>query len=229
MTGLRRLVRAASVEREPLARTNGVRMWLRRNDWRLLADVVETPPGRELVSFETNRDGTRAVTVDDDGAVHVPFDFDAVFETYVSERWVARSGNRRLSPAQLDLFYRIKRLVPRPAQLAARRLLIRRHGLPIFPTWPVDSSVESLVRLYLHCLIAANDGRDQPFDWFWPDGAPSCAILTHDIETSDGLDRCAWLMSMDERAGIKASFQVIPEERYSISSAFMPPYWFCQR
>ncbi len=208
MSGLRRLVRAASVEREPLARTNGVRMWLRRNDWRLLADVVETPPGRELVSFETNRDGTRAVTVDDDGAVHVPFDFDAVFETYVSERWVARSGNRRLSPAQLDLFYRIKRLVPRPAQLAARRLLIRRHGLPIFPTWPVDSSVESLVRLYLHCLIAANDGRDQQFDWFWPDGARAALTLSHDVETAEGLALAVRLADLEEELGFRSSFNI---------------------
>ena len=208
MRGLRRLVRALLVEREPVAHAGGERLWLNRNDWRLLADVAETQPGRELVSFETNRDGTRAVTVDGDGAVHVPFDFDAAFEAYVSERWVARSGNRRLSPAQLDLFYRVKRLVPRFVQLAARRVLIRRHGLPAFPTWPVDSSVESLMHLYLHSLIVANGGRDQQFDWFWPEGARAALTLSHDVETAEGLALAVRLADLEEELGFRSSFNI---------------------
>jgi len=56
-----------------------------------------------------------------------------------------------------------------------------------------------------------------PFIWFWPDGAPSCAILTHDIETSDGLDRCAWAHE-DGRARrpSRRRSQVVPEERYEV-------------
>src|SRR5439155_837759 len=42
-------------------------------------------------------------------------------------------------------------------------------------------------------------------------------IVTHDIETADGFDRCAWLMDADDSAGIKSSFQVVPEDRYSVA------------
>jgi peptidoglycan/xylan/chitin deacetylase (PgdA/CDA1 family) len=208
VNGLRRLVRAAPTEREPVVHRGGKRLWLRRNNWRLLADVADTHRGRDLISFESNRDGSRAVTVDDDGVVHVPFDVDAVFETYVSERWVARSGNRSLSPAQLDLFYRVKGLIPRQAQLSARRLLIRRHGLPVFPDWPVDTSVESLARFYLHCLIVANEGRDQRFDWFWPAGATAAITLSHDVETAEGLALAVKLADLEEDLGFRSSFNV---------------------
>ena len=60
-----------------------------------------------------------------------------------------------------------------------------------------------------------------PFIWFWPDGAPSSAIMTHDVETSAGRDRCTWLMDVDDAYGIKASFQIVPEERYEVSPAFL--------
>jgi hypothetical protein len=60
-----------------------------------------------------------------------------------------------------------------------------------------------------------------PFVWFWPHGAPSCAIVTHDVETSVGRDRCSWMMDEDDRYGIKASFQIVPEERYAVSPAFL--------
>jgi hypothetical protein len=57
--------------------------------------------------------------------------------------------------------------------------------------------------------------------WFWPDGAPSCTIVTHDVETAEGLDRCTWLMDVDDGAAIKASFQIVPEGRYVASAAFL--------
>ena len=53
-----------------------------------------------------------------------------------------------------------------------------------------------------------------PFIWFWPDANSSCAIMTHDVETLSGRDFCAELMDIDDSFGIKASFQIIPEDRY---------------
>ena len=28
--------------------------------------------------------------------------------------------------------------------------------------------------------------REFPFIWFWPDGAPGCVMMTHDIEGPEG-------------------------------------------
>ena len=52
-----------------------------------------------------------------------------------------------------------------------------------------------------------------PFIWFWPDGAPACGMMTHDIEGQAGLDFCDELMDIDDAHGIKSSFQLIPEGR----------------
>ena len=60
-----------------------------------------------------------------------------------------------------------------------------------------------------------------PFVWFWPDGYSSCATITHDVETRVGRDYCAQLMDLNDHYGIKTSFQVVPELRYEVPSAFL--------
>jgi hypothetical protein len=60
-----------------------------------------------------------------------------------------------------------------------------------------------------------------PFVWFWPDGARSCVIMTHDVDTLRGRDFCSQLMTIDDDARIKSSFQIVPEGRYPVSDAFL--------
>ena len=45
--------------------------------------------------------------------------------------------------------------------------------------------------------------------------------MTHDVETNKGLDFCTKLMDIDDSFDIKASFQIIPEERYTSSSKLL--------
>jgi len=60
-----------------------------------------------------------------------------------------------------------------------------------------------------------------PFIWFWPHGRKACAIVTHDVETAVGRDFCGSLMDIDDEFGIKAAFQVVPEERYAVSDEYL--------
>jgi hypothetical protein len=46
-------------------------------------------------------------------------------------------------------------------------------------------------------------------------------MMTHDVEAIDGRDFCGRLMDLDDTAGIKAAFQVVPERRYPVSDAFL--------
>jgi hypothetical protein len=69
--------------------------------------------------------------------------------------------------------------------------------------------------------VQANNGKEIPFIWFWPKGYSSCIALTHDVETTKGRDSCAALMDLDESFGIKSSFQLIPEDRYSLTEPFL--------
>lgn len=90
-----------------------------------------------------------------------------------------------------------------------------------FPEWPVDRTVDALHEKALLMSLRAMRLREIPFIWFWPEGASSCAILTHDVETTAGRDFCPMLMDVDDRFGFKASFQVVPENRYEVSDSYL--------
>src|SRR5208283_91600 len=45
--------------------------------------------------------------------------------------------------------------------------------------------------------------------------------MTHDVETRAGRDFTSQLMDLDDSHGFKASFQVIPEERYEVSDRYV--------
>jgi hypothetical protein len=60
-----------------------------------------------------------------------------------------------------------------------------------------------------------------PFIWFWPDGLPACAIMTHDVEAPAGKSFCDALMDLDDSFGVKSSFQVVPEDRYPVETEWL--------
>lgn len=45
--------------------------------------------------------------------------------------------------------------------------------------------------------------------------------MTHDVETADGRDFCGNLMEMEAVVGVASSFEVVPEERYEVTPAFL--------
>ena len=82
----------------------------------------------------------------------------------------------------------------------------------------MDTSVEDI---FERDLLAAMKGAglgSTPFIWFWPDGASSAAVMTHDVEATAGLALVPDLMDIDDEFGIKASFQLVPEQRYVVSN-----------
>ncbi|MGA9789083.1 MAG: hypothetical protein WBQ43_00220 [Terriglobales bacterium] len=81
----------------------------------------------------------------------------------------------------------------------------------------MDNVFEQLMLL----SFRACDVERIPFIWFWPERNSSCAIMTHDVETKAGRDFCQTLMDIDDSLGFKASFQIIPEERYEVSPEFL--------
>ena len=90
-----------------------------------------------------------------------------------------------------------------------------------FPDWPVDTTVERIHQKLLALSLKAQGLERIPFIWFWPEGFSSCAILTHDVEDPPGKAFCGRLMDLDEAAGFRSSFQVVPENRYPVSASFL--------
>jgi hypothetical protein len=90
-----------------------------------------------------------------------------------------------------------------------------------FPHWPVDTAVEDLSEQLLLRAMKAQAVDRVPFVWFWPNAARSCMVMTHDVEAGRGQSFCGQLMDIDDSFGVKASFQLVPEERYEISAALV--------
>jgi hypothetical protein len=160
-------------------------------------------------------------TVIDSGTVYLPFDPSQVVDNLRRERYVNGADHGKPASALSKMYYLV-----RPAlSVGVRKHLQRFHlkgwdKLP-FPQWPVDRSVDNVLERLLQLSLRAQGGGCLPFIWFWPDGAPSCAIMTHDVETTAGRDFCSTLMDIDDRFRIKASFQVVPEERYEVPREYL--------
>jgi len=125
------------------------------------------------------------------------------------------------NPLLSKLYYSVRPFLPVSLRRLLQRMYLRGWERITFPAWPVDLTVERWLETAL--LFSMKDrGIDTvPFIWFWPDGASGAAILTHDVETEQGRDFCPRLMDIDESFGLRASFQIVPEQRYPVTTAFL--------
>jgi hypothetical protein len=154
------------------------------------------------------------------GTLYLPFDPQNVVENLLLERYL--SAGRQARPATLKKLYYVLRPL---TNLAMRRRIQRFHARnwkeSSFPKWPVDTTVEDIREKLLLLSMKANGVESVPFIWFWPDGATGCFMMTHDVETRAGRDYCPRLMDIDDSFGIKASFEIVPEERYTVPSSLL--------
>jgi peptidoglycan/xylan/chitin deacetylase (PgdA/CDA1 family) len=195
-------------------RGEGEPEWLRAGGWRLWARPVRSAAarGRRLERFETSRGPAVEAVLDEEAArVEVPFSLAEAYDAYVTEAWVAGSAGRRLPPAALDLFYTVRRAVPRRLQLAARRALVRRQSRPEFPAWPFDDSVRCLLAFRVRCALAAAGAEELRFRWFWPRPWRAALVLTHDVESEAGLRAAPALADLEEERGLRSSFNVVAD------------------
>jgi len=157
----------------------------------------------------------------------LPFDPTQVIKNLRNERYILSqfNGNGRIANNALvrKIYYLIRENLPIP-------ISFRRHVQKIyfsdwqelrFPAWPVDCTVDNLHEELLKASMQAQGLQKIPFIWFWPDGAPCCVIMTHDVETSAGRDLTPKLIDLDQSYGIKASFQVVPEGRYEVTDEYV--------
>jgi hypothetical protein len=98
------------------------------------------------------------------------------------------------------IFYLFKPLIPRAVQIFLRRKLVRHQMTQYRDVWPIDK----------RC------GR-APEGWQgWPEGKRFAFVLTHDVDTARGQERVLALADIEERLGLRSSFNFVPL-RYSVS------------
>ena len=159
----------------------------------------------------------------DGSTVYLPFDPAQVIDNLLCERYV-QDGGQGIGAANSQLrqiYYAVRPLMP----VAVRRPIQKHHlrdweGIP-FPQWPVDRTVENLHEQLLVLSMKAQRVSRVPFIWFWPEGLPSCTMMTHDVETAAGVSFCPSPMDLNDSFGIKTAFNLIPEKRYPVPDSLL--------
>jgi hypothetical protein len=167
-------------------------------------------------------DALRDVTVEGTGP-ELPFAPTDVVQNLRHERYTAHRSVGRLRSSSMIRrgYYFVRPLLATSVRKHLQRIWFRDWKTIRFPNWPVDTTVELMFEELMAVALKAHAVDRIPFIWFWPNGAQSCTIMTHDIETAAGRDFCDTLMELDDEHGIKSSFQVVPEGRYQTTDRFL--------
>jgi peptidoglycan/xylan/chitin deacetylase (PgdA/CDA1 family) len=138
--------------------------------------------------------------------IRLPFDPDEALLNLRSEAYV-RDGMRA---AARRAYYRVRPLLPRAVQLAARRSFTRLQSRATFPSWPVETAADALTRLVV-ALAEEAVGAPLPTAPVWPEGRQWALVLTHDVETAAGIAAIEPLRRLEECYGYRSSWNLVPE------------------
>lgn len=101
-----------------------------------------------------------------------------------------------------DTYYLVKPILPRWFQIYLRRFIVKRKMETFKDVWPIDPMAST-----------------KPRDWRgWPDGKKFALVLTHDVDTARGQERCIPLMRLEQSHGFRSSFNFVPK-RYQVSAS----------
>ena len=155
-----------------------------------------------------------------DGSVALPFDPGEILESYWSERYRQAGtspAKERMRSAALNAYYRIRPLLPRSAQIAARRAFAWTQRRPVFPRWPIETVLSDLCD-WMFRVVAGVAGRPVPWIAPWPNGYRWSLVLTHDVETGLGVARIDALREIERKHGLTSSWNFVPR-RYPLDGA----------
>ena len=100
------------------------------------------------------------------------------------------------------IYYALRPFIPRIAQIALRRQTVWFKRKRNSSCWPID---ESAYRL--------------PLQWGgWPEDKKFAFVLIHDVDTLQGLPICQDLMRLEEKFGMRSSFNFVPERYQDMPS-----------
>jgi hypothetical protein len=152
-----------------------------------------------------------------------PFDLTQVVDNLRYERYVRHVCQRRWLENEWikKAYYLLRPFCPLALRRHFQQAFLRGWDTISFPAWPVDRSVDKLLEKLLGFSMQVLHTDRIPFIWFWPEGHTACAIVTHDVEMPAGRDFTSRLMDIDDTYGIKASFQIVPEKRYTVSPEYL--------
>ena len=98
------------------------------------------------------------------------------------------------------IYYTLRPIIPRRLQIVIRRHFIEQKLRTVSQHWPIDPRA-----------------AQKPPGWSgWPHNKKFCLVLTHDVETQRGHDRCHELARLEKRLGFFSAFNFVAR-KYSVS------------
>src|SRR5262245_53427108 len=109
------------------------------------------------------------------GELQLPFDLAEVVTNLREERYQLPSSEwfeaLCVSGAARSIYYFLRPVLTVGIRKHLQRMRLRGWEGIAFPTWPVDDSVDQIMRTTMALLLKSGRVKEIPFIWFWPDGA----------------------------------------------------------
>src|SRR6185312_1721449 len=102
-------------------------------------------------------------------------------------------------------YYLLKPCIPGKLRVVLRRVRANRRRKRYADVWPINPAA----------------GATPPGWPGWPNGKRFAVVLTHDVESSEGLNRIEPLMEVERQRGFRSSFNLIPEGEYRVSDSMI--------
>lgn len=187
--------------------------------------IDDPPASAEVVTDIVDRSGVHHSYVlwyPHERAMVVPFDPEAAVDAFRHETYVPAANRTALPRPLLSLYYSaLKPLLPGGLRDRMRRVVAHRaFAADRFLEWPSDESHDLLQRFLMRLVLVASGRREVPFAWFWPDGHRWAAVLTHDVETADGLANVRHVAGMERERGVRSSYNLVPFD-YTIPGSLL--------
>ncbi|HEX4837233.1 MAG TPA: hypothetical protein VFV03_01725 [Solirubrobacteraceae bacterium] len=154
-----------------------------------------------------------------DGSVFLPFDPDEVCHSYWSERYLEIAPNkarRQIRRGAVQGYYRVRGLLPRPTQIWLRRHYSRIQARTPFPSWPVETALHDFFDIFTS-ILGDVGGEPVPRIAAWPHDHSWALVLTHDVETPEGLAALDPILDLELGLGLRSSWNFAPR-RYEVDA-----------
>lgn len=170
-----------------------------------------------------DRHGTQIASIwrDPGGSICLPFDPAEAIIAFWSEDYlrVLDPGRQPGPGAMVRAYYRIRPIVPRWLQIAARRAYARHRSQRAFPRWPVEPAFHDLLGT-LYRLATEIAGEAPPWIAPWPAPYSWALVLTHDVETSTGYERIGEISAAEHAYSYRSAWNFVPR-RYPVDNAVL--------
>lgn len=147
-----------------------------------------------------------------DGSSLFPFDPNELVRALLREEYLHGTATDSFVRS---LYYRIRPILPRSVQMAARRRFVRVQERASFPSWPTETALHDLYR-YLLLLVEKIHGAPLPWIAPWPQPYVWAVTLTHDVERAVGYAHVETIAALEREAGVRSAWYFVPERDYTV-------------